>query len=159
MPTATITAPSILTASDFDDVAKYVVVRAVPLFDVHDHPRKGNVDIRLLRLLVRNSNERVRDGHPPAILIGHSDDDSPEHQQPIVAGIATDFRIADYAGRPTIFADFRIARRHLAFASTFPFRSIERIASKEDSWNAIVAVALLRREPDRLLGFTRWPNL
>jgi hypothetical protein len=161
MPTATIPAirsPSILTSRDFADPARFVPVKAVPVFDVHDHPRKGDVDLRLLRLITENTNDRVRSGHPPAVIAGHTSDDDPEDRQPIAVGVAVDFRVADFDGRPTIYCDFRIARRHLAYASSFPFRSIERIASKRDEWNCIVAVALLRREPDRRLGFTRWPD-
>jgi hypothetical protein len=163
MPTASIApiaSPSVLMSADFDDPARYVVVRALPVFDEHRHPRKGDVDLRMLRLLVRNTNERVRCGHPPGVIAGHTDEDLPEDRQPLTVGVATDFRIADFDGRPAIYADFRIARRHLSHASTYPFRSIERFRSDSDeAWNVIVAVALLRREPDRRLGHTRWPNL
>jgi hypothetical protein len=161
MTTAAIPAirtPSVIATRDFSDAAKYVVIKAVPLFDAHDHPRKGNVDLALLRLLTENTNARVRDGHPPGLICGHTDDDLPEHRQPITVGAATGFRVAMFNDRPTIFADFHVLRRRLAYASTYPYRSIERIASKTDSWNAIVAIALLRREPDRKLGMTSWPD-
>jgi hypothetical protein len=151
--------PSILTDADFRNPAKFVRVASLPVFDEHRHRTKGNVGLRDLQLLVKNTNDRVAIGHPPILLVGHTcDDDLPEDRQPVSVGVALDFRLGQHDGRHAILCDFLVQRDRLRFASSFPYRSIERIVSDDPKWNVIPAIALLRREPDRKLGMTKWPD-
>jgi hypothetical protein len=167
----------LMTSADLDDPGQFVTIRGVPLLDAHDHPEKGNVDERLLRLLALNSNARSASGNPPAVIAGHTRrkvsmvvvrpdgsrielPGSSEEQQPPVLGFVTGFRVEPYQGRPCIHADLRIRKEHADTAKSYPFRSVERVQPQEgdrdETQHFIDRVALLRSPPERDLGIVRY---
>jgi hypothetical protein len=138
---------------DLDDCAKYFCRAGVPILDVHESPLKGRVDEALLHLLAANTNERIAHGNYPLLLLGHTDDDAAETDQPLPVGLVGRLVVGEYDGRPCLLADLYYSREHYEHAKTFPHRSVERVKSDAcPEKNVIENVSLLRRPPERHLG-------
>lgn len=152
--------PPLLSADDLDDPERFHTIRRVPILDVHDDPEHGKVDEPLLRLIAKNSNDLVRRGHFPALILGHtrSKEEHDELEQPPVVGYATSFHLANFNGIPCLHADFHYRHEDHEYASTFPFRSVERLSPNPEAGNddpashCIDRIALLRTPPRRDLG-------
>jgi hypothetical protein len=156
---------------------QYVTVKSVPILDAHDDdPERGVVDERLLKLLAANSNRLVESGNPPALILGHTRPKETreverngvkarivgvrETDQPPIIGHASGFRVASYAGRPCLHADFHYRAKDAEYARTFPYRSVERLEPpkgvRDPSSHAVDRIALLRTPPQRDLGIVRY---
>src|SRR4051812_46523939 len=72
VPTKTKT-PAIPLLSDHDlgNTDRFIKIAHVPLIDVHDDPVKGNINLDLLKLIAKNSNDRVDKGDPIVVTVGH----------------------------------------------------------------------------------------
>lgn len=151
---ATVSDAGLLDTAHLGDPKRYVKLANIPILDAHDHKAKGRVDERLLRVIAENTNRRAEEGDYPGVLLGHTfDEDGDEDKQPPDVGVAANFRVDDYRGRPCLFCDFYVRRSEYDRAMTFPHRSVERVRSDhDDEWNYIENVSLLRRSPERNLG-------
>lgn len=138
---------------DLADRTKYVVIRAVPILDTHDHPTKGRITTTVLRLLAKNTNRRCRKGDYRKLILGHCKPHADEHEQPRIVGWSRNYKVNRFRGRPCLYADFYIKKAFQALIPEFPFRSVERMENAQRaSHNYIDAVALLRQAPERELG-------
>lgn len=109
------------TLPDLDN-GNYHVERDVPVF--HDGG-EGHYSEQDLHEIAENTNARQQTCDLPAIVIGHIREELPEHLQPPVVGFARNFRVVNFANRPTIIADLAIHKDHIAEAKKFPRRSAE----------------------------------
>lgn len=102
----------------------FVIVDNVPVFDQHDE-----YDEAILQKIVDNNNRRIADTSDACpLVIGHTDPDLPEDQQPEVVGYATNFRLSTIGKlnpRRCIVATFKFLRDKWEKAKQFPRRSVE----------------------------------
>jgi hypothetical protein len=137
-----------------------IVKHHVPILDEHDlKDAKGNVVISLdsgkLQEIVNVNNKRISGtGDEIPLVIGHTKDDAPEHEQPEIVGYATNLQVEPFfkTGRKCITATFKFFKDTVGKVRSFPRRSIELWLSdyKIDPISLLGATT-----PERDLGLLR----
>lgn len=146
----------LLRGADLDDPEQFITLRQIPILDEHDDdPERGVVDEEMLQRIARNSNARVSQGDPAALILGHtrSKKYAEEVEQAPVVGFASAFHVAPYRGKSCLYADFHFRKQDHSYARSFPFRSVERLDSPID---VVDRIALLRTPPQRDLGIIKY---
>lgn len=163
------------TPPDIHDASKYIRVPAVPVFDENCRFKrvakedgttevvKQCVDKERLETICRNSQKRAEEGNYGLLFIGHTDEDKPEHEQPLKPGYIDNFRLGlleDQDDKAVILVDYYISKKFLAkhkiddaeeLLDEYPRRSAE-VVGKTTDMGFIDSVALLKRTPYRTLG-------
>ena len=142
---------------------QFIVRANVPILDEHelfddDGKLIATIDEEKLRRIVENNNRRVEEtGDEVPIVIGHTDDYSPEEKQPEIVGYARDFVLKPLfkTGRKAIYATFRFFKDKAQVIRQFPRRSVELWLKKME----IDPISLLGASaPERSLGLLRYSS-
>ena len=149
--------PRILTLAALRDPSRYTLVPHVPMLDVHEHinDEKPEVDAKLLELIARNTNERIRNLAIPAGNAGHTCDPGHgcrEEDQPETIAYVVNWEVDEFNGRPCLYADVYYKNSKLGKAKELPYRSVERYISDRPERNFIDAVSFQKSAPERDLG-------
>lgn len=150
-----------------NDASRYVRVDRVPIIDTCERSyfktdsKTGkqvrvdeSIDKDQLETILENSRHRAEKGELGIVFLGHTDDTSPEINQPPLVGYLDNYQLGEHEGRPTILADMYIDKEDCEPSKTlrqFPRRSAEIIGISKPS-GYIDSVALLKRTPERQLG-------
>src|SRR5262245_12784057 len=86
---------------DFDNPSLWEIHDDINVFAEHKRvvqtrdgkKRTITYDKDRLKRVARNSNERDRIRQPCPLVLGHTDDDRPEHEQPDIVGYARKYRV------------------------------------------------------------------
>lgn len=144
--------PTLTLFERLADESLWHIVRNVPVFCVNTRQKGGKVvkvDAGDLRQIADNARTLERRNRVLSrLILGHSDPDAPEWEQPDSVGYARNWRLGTYAGKPTLFIDEWHGRDSWDEAKKYPFRSVEYDPRRQD----IPAVALLKRPPELALG-------
>lgn len=135
-----------------------VLVGKYAVFDEHELPptptRKGvKVDAIRLQRIADNSNRRVKETEKTGIpsVIGHTDDEKPESEQPKIVGFWKDFTVEPLfnTGRKALWANHYVYKSKLDEVRNYPRRSVEFWANRDE----IDPISLLgATTPERDLG-------
>lgn len=131
-------------------IGRYAVLDEHSLPATADHPAI-TVDAQRLQIISNNANRREQaTGDCATIVLGHTDDDLTEEQQPKTVGLIKNCAVEPLfdTGRMAIWADFYIFDDCLDEARDYPRRSVELWAGR----NEIDPVSLLKITPERDLG-------
>lgn len=108
---------------DFED-GSWALDRDVPIF--YDPDQAGEYTLDDLETLVEKNNNREKSTCDLApIVVGHTDPERMEHEQPPIIGYAKNYRLANFMERPTIIADLFIRKDKLKLYKDHPRRSPE----------------------------------
>src|ERR1051326_1313665 len=142
----------------------FVIRDNVPILDEHKlHDDDGNViaviDQDKLEKIVANNNRRIEEtGDEVPLIVGHTKDDAPEHEQPEIVGYADRFRVGwlQKLKRRAIFARFKLFRdKAQEVLRKYPRRSAELWLRKLE----IDPISLLGAStPERSLGLLRFSS-
>lgn len=153
-------------AARLKDPSQWKILRDIPVFDEHEEVtpemvtgpdgrpmRQDRIErfgMDELKAHADKCNALVASGNPPGLVLGHTKDDAPEHQQPETVGVGVNYRVRYDAdlGRNVIAYDEYYLPEKYEQVKTYPYRSVER-------WRKggyFKPIALLRREPRRNLG-------
>jgi hypothetical protein len=174
-PTAGSDAAAHLASLGLNDPSRYVTLRQMPIFDAHQPIKKkvhdpsavspenpdGLVWMPMgvspddLKIIAANTNRAIETGRLPLLKIGHTPlEQRPEHWQPKPIGMTSNYSVCLRDGHPWLCCDLHYRRDLLTpEVASFPNISVERIGMDDPALNAIRAVSLLRREPERPVPF------
>jgi hypothetical protein len=147
--------------AELNDPAVYVPREPAPIFRTHERKKKNGklvkVDLARLRRIVAHHRDLEREATFAVIPLGHTnpDPDSPEDEQPDIAGVWRNLRIGKW-GAPgkesyAIWATPYFRRDMLDKVQQgggYPFRSAEYFPERDE----LTHVALLKRAPELDLG-------
>lgn len=141
------------------DGADWITVQSVPLLDSHVLTNQAGqpqfqIDARFLQDVAKNANARfARSGDAVPGILGHTSDNPSVDEKPVKCWF-TRFHVGqDATGKPVLFADQHVKRRHANILEEYPRRSVELWVNKRE----IDPVALLGgTTPERDLGVTRY---
>lgn len=164
----------LLRDQDLDNPIRFLKIPHVPLIDVHDDPIKGNISLDLLKLITKNSNDRVAQGDPIVVTVGHMKrkntivvvrpdgskiilPGTDETNQPPIVGYAKNLTVDRFRDNDWIHGDFYIKTENASAPIENPFRSVERVVPPDDgaddgddaSRHYIDRISLLRTPPER----------
>lgn len=142
------------------DKSKYVIIDHVPILDEHilvdNDGKKITVDEQVLQRIAANNNKRILDtGDETPIVIGHTQDNIPEAQQPKIVGYASKFRVAPLGktGRKALVCMFKLFSNLKNLWKQYPRRSVELWLNK---WFVDPISLLGATTPERDLGLIRF---
>lgn len=166
--------PPILDEKALNDKDRFIKIEHVPLIDVHNDPVKGNIDLNLLKLIAKNSNNRVDQGEPILVTVGHMKrkntiivvhpdgrkiilPGTDEKQQPPIVGYAKNLTVDRFRDNDWLHGDFYIKKENSNEPIENPFRSVERVVPPDDGGDDgddqtrhyIDRISLLRTPPER----------
>lgn len=148
---------------DINNDKLFITKHDIPILDEHDDDFRGDIDEKLLRLIIENTNARIGDDNYVLVTIGHTDPDDREHEYPEIVGYISKLSIGVYDDRPCIVAVFHFKKERFEHAMSFPYRSVERVMPKAGidapKRNYIDYVCLLRRKPARSLGLVTYSEV
>lgn len=166
-------APRLADPLGLADPARYRLIRRQPLLDAHspipklvfdpaavsaENPRglvrrMIGATLEDLEIMATNGNRRAMAGDLRSAQLGHAPlTEVSEGELPKAVGFVANYAVGELAGRPCLFGDLAIATQHYAEASSYPRLSIERVGFDDPGRQAVEAVALIRRRPERDLG-------
>lgn len=138
-------------------MSDYIIKRNVPILDEHvvrddDGEPLYNINAQKLHYIANRNNQRVKQtGDLCPVVIGHTDDDAKEEDQPEVVGYAWNYRVKPLGrtGRKAITATFKLHRKHLDKIRKYPRRSVELWFT---DWKIDPIALLGATTPERDLG-------
>jgi hypothetical protein len=138
-------------------MSHYIDKRGVPILDEHvlkddEGGEILKVDKARLEEIARRNNKRISEtGDLTPFVIGHTDDDAPEDEQPEIVGYATRFYVAPFrkTGRYALHADAKFMAGKKNLINKFPRRSVELWL---DDWKIDPIALLGATTPERDLG-------
>lgn len=142
----------------------FVIRDDVPVLDEHKlHDDAGNViaviDSTKLEKIAANNNRKIEEtGDEVPLILGHTRDGDPEHEQPEIVGYADQFRVGwlEKLKRKALFARFKFFKdRAKDVLRRYPRRSVELWLRKLE----IDPISLLgATTPERSLGLLRYSS-
>lgn len=142
----------------------YIVRDEIPILDEHVLKDKEGRSIQKvtesdLRKIADNNNRRVKEtGDYCPVVIGHTRDGAPEHEQPEIVGHAYNFRVGNLfkTGRKAIFCTMRFFRDKYNKCKGYPRRSVEYWPERQE----IDPISLLgATSPERDLGLMQYSKV
>lgn len=123
-----------------------------PILDERGKPKKSKIRFNKVDLeeIAERCNKRDSINQPCPLMIGHTDDDLPETQQPEIVGYARHFKVvwSEKLQRHVIRCSYYLRKDREAEARKYPRTSVEYLPR----WGFFDPISLIKRAPMRDLG-------